>query len=541
MPDPRMPQHRFGIPHYGSVTRSSFARNAWRVRYVALAGLLALSLLAMTARAVMTYHSDDNHFAMGAQLVADGYKPYADFPYFQMPYASYIFGAVLKAQLSPYKYLTLRLANLAFCIGSIALLYLVCSRVAGSRRVALAGALLFSSSQFLNFAAEQLNSYAIANFFALVSFATLTVVDQPPTRRAFLSGFFLGAAIASKLYYLLLAVPMLVYAITLIQPATRRSAVRTGLSWSTGFALVLLPVAALAAIDPAVFWFDNFGYHVLNSTYREVAQSGDGMTAATKLRFLVRMLATPAYLSVLILGLVLFARTNGHLRMQYASASGSGNRTVFLAAASVAVMFVAAVTPRPLWSSYFLAPLPFAIIALACLYRTANEVEKATDQPWDRSVMNVAILVAALSVPSDLYRLKRASNVDAWATVTVHRDGQRIRDLVTGRGRDAPLLAFEGLYAMEAGMPFYRQMAGATFAYRVGDLMDGSLRVRSSITSKGNIAALLDADPPSGILVSARFDEFNGEMLNYAATNHYREIDAKMPRHRLLVRAGEKN
>jgi hypothetical protein len=97
------------------------------------------------------------------------------------------------------------------------------------------------------------------------------------------------------------------------------------------------------------------------------------------------------------------------------------------------------------------------------------------------------------------------------------------------------LLAFEGLYAIEAGLPFYRQIAGTTFAYRVGDLMDDNLRVRRNIIYKGNINQVLQTKPPLGILVSSRFDKFNSESLKYATTNNYREVDIQMPDHRFFV------
>lgn len=531
----RMWKHWFFAANYWSLAHAFYKKNKLRMHSVALAALLATTLLAMTARAVMNYHSDDNHFAMGAQLVADGYTPYVDFSYFQMPYASFIFGAVLKAQLSAYKYLTLRLTNLVFCLASIALIYIICSNVARSKRVAIACVLLYASSEFLNLAAEQLNSYAIANFFGILAFATLIATVGSPASRAFFSGICLGAAMASKLYYALLIPIILVCAIAITQPLERRMVLQTALACLTGLAFALSPVALIAAIDPEAFWFDNYGYHILNSKYRELSQSGEGMTFPAKLKFITQMFSKPVFLATGVLGLILFSFAYRHGTARCINGTRLDNRIFFVTLGSFASMLAAAIVPRPLWPSYFLAPLPFAIIALACLYGIGQKTEGFRRLSWDRHVINVAAFVALLSFPTNLHLLRKATSIDAWSTVTVHQQGHRIRNIMTEHGRIENLLAFEGLYAIEAGLPFYRQIAGTTFAYRVGDLMDDNLRVRRNIIYKGNINQVLQTKPPLGILVSSRFDKFNSESLKYATTNNYREIDIQMPDHRFFV------
>jgi len=484
----------------------------------------------------MNYHSDDNHFAMGAQLVAEGYTPYAHFPYFQMPYAAYIYGGILNIDLSTHKYLILRLTNLAFCLAAIAVVYKICLKAAKSKLVALSGVLLLSASEFLNLAAEQLNSYAIANFFAILAFASLVIVTQSANSRTFLSALFLGAAIASKLYYALLAPPILIFAITLSQPGTHRAMLKTFALWSAGLAIALIPVGLVAAADPVAFIFGNYGYHIINSEYRELSQSGDGMSLPAKLKFLSQMLGKPTYLSIVIFGVILFSSVS-----RWSTTQQFEHRAFIAATGSFTFMLVAAMAPRPLWPSYFLAPLPFAIIALAYLYGTGSKTEEFREQRWDLRLANVAAFVVALTIPTNLYHLKKAMDMDSWSTVSIHKHGKQIHDLSARQGDNGKLLTFEGLYAIEGGLPFYRQMAGATFAYRVGDLMHDDLRVRSHIISKINIASLLDASPPTAILLSSRFDKFNGEILKYAADNNYKELDTQLPEHRFFIRADEKH
>ena len=518
--------------HHWPLVDILFRKKGWVLYFIVLGGLLALSVLAMAARAVMNYHSDDNHFAMGAQLVAEGYTPYVHFPYFQMPYAAYIFGTVLKFDLGIYKYLTLRLVNLTFCLAAITVIYFICLEAAKSKIVALAGVLLLSSSEFLNLAVEQLNSYAIANFFAILSFGSLLIANQSANRRIFLSSLFLGAAIASKLYYVLLAPPLLVFAMALSQPPTRRAILPACALWCAGLAVALIPVGLIAAVDPAAFVFGNYGYHILNSEYRELSQSGDGMSLSAKLKFLAQIFGKPIYLSVVIFGIFLIPYVRRHFTTRQFE-----HRALLAAAGSFSFMLIAAMVPRPLWPSYFLAPLPFAVISLAYMYGIAGNTEELRKQPWDLRLASVAIFVASLAIPTNLYQLKRAMNVDSWSTVTIHEHGKQLHDLVVGQGINGKLLAFEGLYAIEAGLPFYRQMAGANFAYRVGDLMDDHLRARSHVTSKINIASVLDASPPAAILLSSRFDRFNSEILKYAMTNKYIEFQTQLPEHRLFIRS----
>ena len=529
-----MPPRKSPTARHGPFAAPLLRKKGWIIFCVGVGGLFILSILAMAARAVMNYHSDDNHFAMGAQLVAEGYMPYVHYPYFQMPYAAYIFGAVLKLDLSAYKYLTLRLVNLGFCLTALAIVYFISLEAAKSKVVALTGVLLLSASEFWSLAAEQLNSYAIANLFALLSFGCLIFANQSINKRIFLSSLFLGAAIASKLYYALLAPPILVFAMTISQPATGRAVLRAFALWSAGLAVAFIPVGFIAAVDPVAFVFGNYGYHIINSEYRELSLSGEGMSLPAKLKFLAQILGKPTYLSIAILGFFMIP----YLRLHFTTRQFE-HRALLAAAGCFAFMLVAAMIPRPLWPSYFLAPLPFAAISLAYVYGVASKTEEFNAQRWNLRMISVAAFVASLTVPTNLYHIKKAMSLDEWSTLSIHQQGRQLHDIVVAQGLEGKMFAFEGLYAIEGGFPFYPQMAGANFAYRVGDLMDDRLRVRSHVTSKANLASVLDAAPPAAILVSGRFDKFNSEIVRYATTNKYKELETRLPEHRFFVRSNE--
>ncbi len=513
--------------------------SVWRSRIGLGVLLLGLAVAALAARAVVSYNSDDSHFAMAAQLVAEGHTPYLDFPFFQTPYAPYIYAAALAAQLSPYKYLSLRLVNLLFCLASIAIVYFACKKISGNDRVALAGTLLFASSEYLNQAAEQLNSYGIANLFAVLSFTILVVAHRRVGLSALLSGLCLGGAIGSKLYYVVLAPPLLVFASTAATPCSPRISLRLGGAWLVGLGFGLAPAGLLALRDATVFWFDNYGYHLLNAEWRESTNFERGMSIPGKLKFLTQVLATPVFLATAILGYFLYSRVRSDAPFQFTRVAHREVRIFLLAFASVAVTFAAAMIPRPLWASYFLAPLPFSVFVLASLYKVINEAPSLKPQPWDTHMLNVALIVCALTIPVNVHAVRRAMNVDAWSTVAIHKQGQSIRRELVRHGPVGTLMTFETLFAIEGGFPLYKETAGGVFGYRVGDLMPSDLRARCGILSPATIGRFLDTHPHLGILIGTRFPAFDKDLLAYAASRGYRESGLKIPEHRLFAAASD--
>ncbi len=168
--------------------------------------------------------------------------------------------------------------------------------------------MLYASSPYLSLAADQLNSYAIANFFAILSVTLLVVARRRFGLSVFLSGVCLGAAVGSKLYYVVLAPPLLAFAFASVSPFSPRAALRLAACWMVGFALALVPAMVLALRDPAIFWFDNFGYHVLNTQWRESTNFNRGMSWAGKLEFLTQILSSPVFLATGVLGYLFFSR-----------------------------------------------------------------------------------------------------------------------------------------------------------------------------------------------------------------------------------------
>ena len=501
-----------------------------------LALLFGLVMAGLAARAVLSYNPDDNHFAMAAHLVSAGYTPYLDFPFFQMPYTPYIYALGLEAQLTPLKYVSLRLITLLFCFASIAIVYLGCKAIAKNNRVAIAGALLYSSSEYLNLAVEQLNSYAIANFFAILSVTVLVVARRRFGLSAFLSGVCLGAAIGSKLYYVILAPPLLAFGCASVSPFSGRAAPRLAACWIAGLALALAPAFVLAMRDPIVFRFDNFGYHMLNAQWRELTNFNRGMSWAGKLAFLTRILSTPVFLATGILGYFFFSRFRENFISHFIGISRVEVRIFFLAAATLSLALAAAMVPKPLWESYFLAPLPFALFVLASLFRLNGESASLKQKYWDVHMLSVAVIVSIMTVPANLHLVRRASDVNEWSTLAIHRHGQKIRNHLAEQGRVGTLISFENLYAIEGRIPVSREMAGGVFAYRVGNLMARDLRSRTRILSPSTINQFLDSNPPQAILIGTRFPEFDKDLLNYATSRNFHESGLKIPDHRLFVR-----
>jgi hypothetical protein len=79
------------------------------------------------------------------------------------------------------------------------------------------------------------------------------------------------------------------------------------------------------------------------------------------------------------------------------------------------------------------------------------------------------------------------------------------------------------LFAVEARLPIYPELATGPFLYRVGDLIPPEQRKRFVATSPRSVGALLAADPPGAIVVGVEGD-LDDPLVEYASAPGYRKV-----------------
>jgi hypothetical protein len=263
------------------------------------------------------------------------------------------------------------------------------------------------------------------------------------------------------------------------------------------------------------------GYHALNTQWR--LQNGfTDLTLAYKWETARDLIGNPNFLvlelwlaAALLLG---WSRGSRGQSKRLLPAPGT-----WLAGTTALAAILTAFTPSPLFAQYFAMPVPFLLLWMAELYGAMAQREQWVLLRLGAICALVGILVVLPRHTEALARLA-AANEPWWAIVAVD-EAQQIRHLLesrhlAGQENRSRLATLSPVLALEAGVPFYPELATGSFVLRVGDLLTPEERARYVAASPATLAALLDADPPGAILIG---DEGDAEtpLRRYAETHGY--------------------
>ncbi|GIV75676.1 MAG: hypothetical protein KatS3mg050_0070 [Litorilinea sp.] len=184
---------------------------------------------------------------------------------------------------------------------------------------------------------------------------------------------------------------------------------------------------------------------------------------------------------------------------------------------------VTAFTPSPLFPQYFAMPVPFLLLTLAAL--------QGQLLPSQQDILRrLALVVAAISVliilPRHTGALHNALDPEkAWSGVAAHDIAYAIRGHLVQAGHldgeASPKVAtLSPVYAIEARLDIYPELATGSFVYRIGDLLSPAERERYVATSLSTLHQLLDSDPPAAILITEE-GELETPLLEYAQSRGY--------------------
>lgn len=367
-------------------------RERWLWLPVAL--LPALTLGPLTA--IRFVDVDEGSYAISAALVFDGAVPYRDFLYTQTPLLPYVYGG-WSAVLGEH-WLILR--SLSLVLGLVTGLLLTRHLfLRFGLRFALLGSVLFATSTLVFTWYSPVKTFALATAFAFGAYVLIARADPGP--RAWLAAGAL-ASLAVQTRSLLLGAAL----------AFAWEAFRTGrglLRYVIGFAVALVPTLVIFALDPRAFLFGNLGVHGVRS---EGGLVGDFKQKAEVVANLLGIAtdSRPVTQYLLLGGAAVVAaivarREDGRLPLW------------FLAAALLAVL---ALFPTPTYTQYFATTVPFLVVGVVELARTASRALV----PAVAAVWLFAYLIFA---PVELGRIVRASPEDRPARV------QEVADFVAAR------------------------------------------------------------------------------------------------------------
>ncbi|HYP40602.1 MAG TPA: hypothetical protein VEX13_09615 [Chloroflexia bacterium] len=480
----------------------SATRRNFRERLPLLFGaafLCVIFLLLIQAAIHKELNHDENMYLSGGVLLYQGLLPYKDFPYFQMPLSTLVYAITLWT--SGDLLLGARLVNTTFTFLTCLALYFgvlrICANVSQPVRVALAssGVILFVSNPTLLYTAGLAWNHDLPVFLA-VSGLVLLVWSFAHVRITFIllmSGMLFGLAVSARLSFAVAVVPIALAVLT-VEPTSGTDSimgrVRRCFTYCLGVLVGLLPSLFFLLADPAAFWFGNMEYHQLNGQFWEQSGYTRAMTFSGKIAYLSDVVSAEPFNWLLLAGTLLI-----FVLVWRAGLHRTGLLAVYLSAVTAAVLLLAALVPSPTWLQYFYAPSVFVVFTF--VYGVAYLCETR----WRRVGYAVLPIVAAISALSILPRyldLAGSLDLDETAPAQVHRTALEIRSAIGGRGTVATLAP---IYALEAGLDIYPELAPGPFASRVAGLLTQERREDFGVWSGDDLGTALSQRPPEAVLV----------------------------------------
>ncbi len=501
------------VPH---VTAKKLLAPAW---WTALFFILFIH----TMRAPLS-HDEYTHVTAGV-LIKDN-ALYRDYAYPQMPYLPLIYGLFYKLSGTSSYLFWGRTFTAIFSDLTLILIYLISFRITKDRLFSWCLVILYTFSDImLNVTSFSWNSVApitlsLAAFYCYILYAS---EDRSSALGLGLSGLLNSLAIGVKLYYLA-TIPAYCLA-SVLYPASRPLKQRLlGIlaPFLAGSALGLIGPCFYLLRDGDAFLFNNLTFFFINAEWCRMAGYGGGFTILSKLRQYAAVGGQLGNLA-LVFGF-------SHLLLTVADGLARQPRSlpvkeIFNQHNTLAFMLFtftgcAIMTPRPVWFQYYAMPLAFLVILIVCLYRLLPVPLRPGARMVFLTLGLFQILYSGLPLVSSLARWGPEK---PWETVRFHRVAREIAKAV-GEGRgNHPIATLAPLYALEAGLPIYPELAAGPFLFRSGDLLSEAERKRMVTTSKNSLRRLLEARPPRAILVGYERG-FEGPLIAYAEEKGYLKL-----------------
>jgi hypothetical protein len=192
---------------------------------------------------------------------------------------------------------------------------------------------------------------------------------------------------------------------------------------------------------------------------------------------------------------------------------------ILLAWLFIAAAVVMALAPRPLQTSY-LAPVFYGLTLVIAAH--AGRLSPARG----RTLLVVCALTGVIGV---LIHIGDARDLGAtvlkpseWTGVQTHRGGRELARAVQGQ-EPLPVATTHPIYVLEAGLPLYRELGAAEFAWRSGSLLSPEQRERYSVASGETLDTLLREQPPGAVLAETAAP-WDGPLVGWAADQGWRQI-----------------
>lgn len=484
-----------------------------------------LALLFATAGAfakIMTSLNHNEHMYITAGvLVSQNKVLYKDFAFLQMPYLPYLYAGLFKLfGITSHYFLWGKLVSFSALILAALALFLLARRVLGEPTPAFGLAALFLLNMSIVNPAREVSNYIIPVFLSFLSVYLFEIAQRHSSGHFWLMalcGLLLAFAVGVKLTYASLIFPFM--AVLVLYPLFTKASFSACMAYRclpfvVGLGIGFLPLAAFLIKDTELFVFNNWGYHNLNTQWRFLTGYTDTMSFSSKILFALETFLKTENL-FLLFG-ALFGGVLTILNVRQTKHISAGALLAFLLFLSG---LISALAPTPSFFQYYAVPISFLFILLIYLWAAGTERTFRLRQTILFALASFSLLLQGPSLLNAISSLNLRNN---WSPFYVRDISLQIREVLQAN-HSQNVATLSPLYALEAGLSIYPELASGPFLYRIGDLLTTEQRNHFVATSPNTIKHVLQTNPPAAILTGFE-GELDNPLLEFALENGYREI-----------------
>lgn len=493
----------------------------------ALAGAAVVVVLAVFARVMCEGIGHDEHIYVGAGALIGRYALYQEVSYVHLPNLPILLHAIL-GDSPGYHFLAARLLIFVCWVAFLFAFAALCWRLSKSVLITSLALLLVVTNPLLIDQPAMLVATALFPIclatFGFLFFVLATERAAKRTVYVFLCGIFLSLAIGFKANYIIVVPPFVVAAFLLprslsVSDRLRRMVLPMGL----GGLVAGLPALYYLLVHTDAFLFDTFEYFTgpHRAYWSEPARAATvtGLSLPSRILFAYRLWGTGATVVILV-GIFYCLAVFAMARDRKAAWRQLTTYPILVALALTVLGVLISFIVKPAFPQYYMPPIPFTILLAVCLLAVMTTEQRLHARPLIAALAAGAFVLGAPQLLQDLPRLAKPST---WTGLQVHDTARRIREHLNLEGRRPRLATLSPIYAVDAGLDIYPQLASGPFYYRIGDYLTAEQRAAYNITSPSTIGELFDAAPPDAILVGHE-GELDDPLEAYALSHGYIKV-----------------
>jgi len=315
--------------------------------------LIPVGIVSLLIFIAISFHRfidpDEGFYLLASRLVYQHKLPYVDFFYTQAPLLPYVYGLWLHIGGESWLWARSLSAGLTAALATL-VYFQVCSCTRKWALGMLAVCLFAANSQVFAWMPIT-KTYALSSVLLFSSYVAASRFSSRSSKFAFaLAALLFGLSVEVRAYFIAV-LPIFLLAIF------RNSAIRekkTAICYfAAGFALAMLPSLYFFSLNPALFSFDNLGYHSIRSSDGLIGNFGQKLAVFLGAAILPSPGDGPQLGLLCLAGLIAALKTRATTSWP-------------VALQIAAVLALVSLLPTPVYLQYFCVVVPFLVTGTIC-------------------------------------------------------------------------------------------------------------------------------------------------------------------------------